>query len=71
LDHEGTGQVLENRPWLGPAVFRVLSDRERYAEKWTDKVAEAMTKMSDDDIAEYIEGVGSNQAFFMISELLG
>ena len=35
-----------------------------------EKVAEAMKKVTDDEIAEYIEGVGSNQAFFMVSELL-
>ena len=29
-----------------------------------------MVRVTDDEIAEYIEGVGSNQAFFMVSELL-
>jgi hypothetical protein len=35
-----------------------------------EKVAEAMMRVTDDEIAEYIEGVGSNQAFFMVSEVL-
>ena len=61
LDHEAAGgAVFEGQPWLGPGVFKVIGECERYAERWGEQVAEAMMKATDDEIAEYIEGVGSN-----------
>jgi hypothetical protein len=70
LEHDAGDAVFAGFPWLGPAVFKVIGECDRYADRWGEKVAEAMVRVTDDEIAEYIEGVGSNQAFFMVSEVL-
>ena len=54
------------RPWLGPYVFYVLTNLDLIKDKFSG-LGEKLT--DEEDIAEYIEGVGSDQALFMVSEL--
>ena len=54
------------KPYLGPYVFYIMSNTEILRDKFKE---EYCNLISDDDIGAYIDGVGSNQALYMVSEL--
>ena len=57
---------LIKRPFLGPFMFYIMSNLEIIKDKFSTELTDLI---SDEDIGEYIEGVGSNQALYMVSEL--
>ena len=50
-------EKLKDRPYLGPYVFYVMSNLDIISEKFSK---EFLNLINDDDIAEYVDGVGSN-----------
>jgi hypothetical protein len=61
--------ILLARPYQTPFIFHMLSNITRYSDETFFKPLDFFTSLTDDDIAEYIEGVESNQAFYMVSEV--
>ena len=47
-------------------MFYIMSNLEIIKDKFSTELTDLI---SDEDIGEYIEGVGSNQALYMVSEL--
>ncbi len=55
------------KPYQGPMIFHVLSNPDKYHSMNRLKPQEFMQILTEEDITEYIEGVGSNEALFMVS----
>eukprot|EP00347_Sterkiella_histriomuscorum_P005379 403356837 len=58
--------LLRQKPYLGPLVFYIMTNLDLIQEKFDSQFDSMLT---DEDIADYIEGVGSDQALFMVSEI--
>ncbi|CDW89477.1 UNKNOWN [Stylonychia lemnae] len=57
---------LKQKPYLGPYVFHIVANLEIIQDKFSEEMCDLI---NDEDIADYIEGVGSNQALYTVSEL--
>ena len=62
--------LTTTKPYMNPLIFHQISNPSLYFPSDLYNPLTYFTALTDDDITDYIEGVGSNQALFMVSHLI-